>query len=148
MNCQKASIYISGSLDGELMAEQQGQLDEHLAACRNCRKEYEELLKLKEVTSDMRFSDLPDRYWAGYWNSIYNRLERGIGWIFISIAAIILLAYGLWRLLSDFFVNDTISIVLRIGVGLGLLGLLILLVSILREKIFARKHERYKEVER
>jgi hypothetical protein len=148
MNCQKASIYISGSLDGELTAEQQDQLDEHLATCQNCRKEYEELLKLKEVTSNMRFSDLPDRYWASYWNNIYNRLERGIGWIFISIAAIILLAYGLWNLLNNFFVNETIPIVLRIGVGFGLLGLLILLVSILREKIFARKHERYKEVER
>ncbi len=148
MNCQKACIYISGSLDGELTAEQQQQLDEHLATCRNCRKEYEELLKLKEVTSDMRFSDLPDRYWAGYWNNIYNRLERGIGWIFISIATIILLAYGTWELLNNFFVNETVPIVLRIGIGLGILGLIILLVSVFREKIFAREHERYKEVER
>lgn len=148
MNCQKAIIYISGRLDGELTAEQQQQLDKHLATCQNCRKEYEELLKLKEVTSDMRFSELPDRYWTGYWNNIYNRLERGIGWIFVSIGAIILLAYGVWELLNSFFIDETIPIVLRIGIGLGLLGLVILLVSIFREKLFARKHERYKEVQR
>ena len=96
----------------------------------------------------MRFSDLPDRYWAGYWNNIYNHLERVTGWIFVSIGAITLLAYGVWELLNSFFIDETIPIVLRIGIGLGLLGLVILLVSIFREKLFARKHERYKEVQR
>jgi hypothetical protein len=148
MNCQKALIYISGKLDNELTTEQQQQLDKHIATCQNCRKEYEELMKLKEVTSDMRFSDLPDRYWAGYWNKIYNRLERGIGWIFVSIGAIILIAFGIWELLNSFFLDETVPIALRIGVGFGLLGLIILLVSILREKLFAREHERYKEVQR
>ena len=112
------------------------------------RKEYEELKKLKEVTADMRFTDLPDRYWAGYWNDIYNRLERGLGWIFVSISAIILIGFGAWEIFDQFLMNSTVPILLRVGVGVGLIGLIILLVSVLRERLFARKHERYEEVER
>lgn len=148
MKCQEAFILISGKLDGELTHEQQQELDRHLETCPVCRKEYEELLHLKEVTTDMRFTDLPDRYWAGYWNDIYNRLERGIGWIFLSVGAIILLGIGAWELLDKFFTNATQPLILKLGVGFGLIGVIILAVSILRERLFARKHERYEEVER
>ena len=148
MNCQKAIIYISGKLDGELTPEQERELDIHLDSCQLCRKEYDELLKIKEVTSDMRFSELPDRYWAGYWNGIYNRLERGIGWIFLSIGIIILLCFGTWELFDKFFLNNSVSVMLKLGVGAGIIGAITLIVSVFREKLFARRHERYKEVER
>lgn len=148
MNCQKAIIYISGKLDGELTPEQERELDIHLDSCQLCRKEYDELLKIKEVTSDMRFSELPDRYWAGYWNGIYNRLERGIGWIFLSIGIIILLCFGTWELFDKFFLNNSVSVMLKLGVGAGIIGAITLIVSVFREKLFARRHERYKEIER
>jgi predicted anti-sigma-YlaC factor YlaD len=148
MKCQEAFILISGKLDGELSPDQERELNKHLETCPVCRKEYEELLHLKEVTSNMRFTDLPDRYWAGYWNGVYNRLERGIGWIFLSIGAMIVLGFVGWEFLQNFFLNPHEPLLLRFGVGIGLIGVIILLVSILRERLFARKHERYEEVER
>jgi hypothetical protein len=148
MKCQEAIILISGKLDGELTPEQENELNRHLESCPVCRKEYEELTKLKEVTADMRFTDLPDRYWAGYWNDIYNRLERGIGWIFVSIGAIILIAFGAWELFDKFLMDASQPLLLRFGFGIGIIGLIVLLVSVLRERLFARKHERYEEVER
>ena len=148
MNCQEARIYLSGRVDGELTADQEKLLEEHLRTCPRCRKELDELLKLKEVTSDMRFTDLPDKYWAGYWNVVYNRLERGLGWILLSVGAIILAALGTWEILRDFFLDPAQPIVLKLAIGSGLLGLIILLISVLRERLFARKHERYEEVER
>ncbi len=148
MKCQESIILISGRLDGELTPEQELELEKHLETCELCRKEFEELSKLKEVTADMRFTDLPDRYWAGYWNDIYNRLERGLGWIFVSISAIIILGFGAWELFNEFLMNQAVPILLRFGVGAGIIGLVILLVSVFRERLFAKKHERYEEVER
>ncbi|MBD3233722.1 MAG: hypothetical protein GF315_08355 [candidate division Zixibacteria bacterium] len=148
MNCQKATVLISGKLDGELTPEQEKDLNAHLESCPNCQKEYQELLRLKEVTSDMKFADLPDRYWAGYWNTIYNRLERGIGWVFVSVGVIILVGFFLWNIFDGFFLDNSIPLILRLGIGLAGFGALILLVSVLRERLFARKHERYDEVER
>jgi len=148
MNCQEAMIYISGRIDGELTTEQEKMLDEHLQTCPRCRKELDELLKLKEVTSNMRFTDLPDKYWAGYWHAIYDRLERGLGWILLSIGAIILAALGTWEIFRHFFLDPVQPILLKLAIGSGLLGLIILIISVLRERLFARKHERYEEVER
>jgi predicted anti-sigma-YlaC factor YlaD len=148
MKCQKAIVLISGKLDGELSKEVEEELDRHLDECPICRKEYEDLLKIKEVTANMRFADLPDRYWAGYWNGVYNRLERGIGWILLSIAVIIVAAFGAWEFFDNFLLDKTVPFMLRFGVGAGILGLVILLISAARERLFAYRHERYKEVER
>ncbi len=95
----------------------------------------------------MQYLDLPDRLRAGYWRAIYNRLERGTGWIFFSIGAILLLAFGVWELLDKFFLSDQPPLLLKIGFGALLLGLIILLVSVGRERLFARAHDRYEEVE-
>jgi hypothetical protein len=109
-------------------------------------EEYRSFKEIKEVTDTIMFKDLPDSYWEGYWHGIYNRLERGIGWIFLSIGAIILLAFGAYHVLIDFFMSETVSLLVKVGVAIGGLGLIFLLVSIIREVLFARKHERYKEV--
>ncbi|MBD3170634.1 MAG: hypothetical protein GF307_14210 [candidate division Zixibacteria bacterium] len=148
MNCQQAMILISGKLDGELDPRQEELLDEHLQQCADCRQEYDELLRIKEATNDMRFTDLPDRMWAGYWNGIYNRLERGIGWLLFSSGAIVLLVFGIWNILENFFMDSSIPVVVRFGVGTLITGAVILLVSIVRERLFLRKHERYDEVQR
>ena len=139
---------VSGKIDGELSTVDERELDIHLDSCDVCRNEFDELLKLKEVTSKMRFSDLPDRFWAGYWNDVYNKIERGLGWIFLSIGAIILLLLGAWQVVDQFLLNDSISILVRFGFGIGIIGVIVLLVSLGRERLFARKHERYEEVER
>lgn len=105
--------------------------------------------KIKEVTDSMRFKELPDSYWPGYWESVYRGMERGLGWILLSVGAIILLAFGMYTGLSQFYSDPGIGVLLKVGVSAAGLGVIILLVSVVRERLFARKHERYeKEVER
>lgn len=112
------------------------------------RDEYIAMKKIKEVTDTMRFAEMPDQFWQGYWGSIYNRLERGLGWILMSVGAIVLLAFGMFQLFKDFFLNPEFSIVVRGGAFVGGAGAIILLWSLLRETLFARRKERYKELER
>ncbi len=147
MRCEEAKILLSGLIDGELTPEEKKAVNDHLVSCDECRKEYARLNKLKEVTDEMKYFDLPDRLWANYWHGIYNRTERGIGWIFFSIGTIILLAFGGWELLQNFFLDSKPPMLLKIGVGASLFGLIILIVSIIRERLFSRAHDRYEEVE-
>ena len=131
----------------ELVTEdEKKEFAEYLKTDSALEEEYKSFREIKEVTDSIMFKDLPDSYWQGYWEGIYNRLERGIGWIFFSIGAIILLAFAGYHFLLGFFMADDVALILKIGVGIGGLGLIILLVSIIREVFFARKHERYKEV--
>jgi predicted anti-sigma-YlaC factor YlaD len=146
MKCDEMKILLSGLVDGELDPGQKKTAEDHIVSCPDCREEYARLKRLKEVTDDMRYFDLPDRLWAGYWNNIYRRIERGFGWILISIGAMAVIAFAAWKLLNDFFLDPTVSVVLRLGFAAVILGLIILLISIIRERLFSKKHDRYDEV--
>ncbi len=66
-----------------------------LAANPELQAELEEFRRLKKVTDMMHYADLPDEVWENYWQSLYRKLERGIGWIFLSVGAMVLLGFGL-----------------------------------------------------
>ena len=38
--------------------------------------------------------------WRFYWASVYNRLERRIGWILLSIGAMIILFFGGYKMVE------------------------------------------------
>ena len=139
---------LSGYIDGELTDEEKVDLERHLKSCAECSAELEAFYKLKEVTGAMKYADIPEHVWENYWVGIYRRFERGIGWIFLSIGAIILLAFAGYCLVSDFFLNPDKPLLLKFAVGAGGMGLIILLVSIIRERLFAYNRDRYKEVQR
>lgn len=148
MDCQDIKTYLMAYIDGEVDAQKKSEIEKHLSGCEKCMKEYRSFLKLKEVTDKMKFADLSDELWAGYWKGIYRRVERGAGWIFLSIGAIILLAFGLFQFFKEFFTDPNVSLIVKIGVSTFSLGVIILLVSIIRERLFLFRTERYREVEK
>ena len=103
-------------------------------------------MKLKALTGVMTYADLPDEVWDSYWQSLYKKLERGFGWILFSIGAIVLLFFGVYQILSDLYLNPSTPLFIKIAVTALLLGAIILLVSFSRERLFAYKRDRYKEV--
>ena len=52
MNCSKTSRLMTDMLAGELSAIQAKLLEEHLAACENCSREFDELREIWNFTSD------------------------------------------------------------------------------------------------
>ncbi len=137
---------ISSYHEGVLNSSQKRQVEEHIAACNECRNEFEEMRKFEEVMDKMELKQPPQEMWQVYWSSVYNRLERRIGWIFLSIGAIILLFFGGYKMVEGIIQDPTIPLLLKFGILAVLAGLVVLLVSIGRERIFVRKRERYKEV--
>jgi len=145
---EKYKIRLSGYIDDELSTDERRDFEAHLTGCTECRKELDSFRKLKEVTGAMKYADIPEQVWEGYWADIYRRLERGLGWVFISIGVIVILSFGCFHLLNDFFLNPDEPVLLKIGIGFGIIGVIILFVSLIRERLFASKRDRYDEVER
>lgn len=148
MEHQKMKELISSYHDQELSEEQKRQIEEHIRHCDSCRHEFDEMKKFEEVMNQMELKKPPKEVWQVYWSSIYNRLERHIGWILLSIGAIILLFYGGYKTIEGIIQDPAIPLILKVGILAALGGLVVLLVSITRERIFVRKRERYKEVEK
>ena len=96
----------------------------------------------------MKMKKLPEYYWDDYWTNVYNRLERGISWLLISLGAIIVLAFAGWEALSALIADQEMNPLLKIGIFVLLIGSVILIVSILREKLLVKRIDKYREVKR
>ena len=145
---EKFKIMLAGYIDGELEPNEKTELEQHLKGCDECRKELEVFHKLKEVTGAMKYADIPEHVWDNYWRGLYRRFELGVGWKMLSIGVMVVLGFGLFELIKGFFLNPAEPILLKIGVAALGIGFIVLLVSVLRERIFAHKRDRYGEVKR
>jgi len=148
MTCQDHKDLMMAYLDDELNDEQKRAFEAHLASCDDCAKDMEEFKKLKRMTDCVAFAEPEDRIWDEYWNSLYNRIERGAGWILFSVAAIALLIYGGFELVESIIEDRTIGVLAKVGVLALIGGLAILFVSVLRERIYFWGRDRYKDVRR
>ena len=136
-------------VDGVASPEEERAIAEAIEGNEKWESELRAFKKIKEVTEGMQFKELPDSYWEGYWNGVYRRTERMFAWILMSVGLIILLGFFAYIGLSHFYADPGVSLIVKIGVSMAALGGIVMIVSIMRERVFARRHERYeKEVER
>lgn len=136
------------AVDGELTPEDHVQFSRFIKKYPECQKELQEYQKIKEVTEAMKFQSPPDEVWDRFWLNVYNRIERGIAWIIFSIGCIILLTYGGFKTVEAIIADPQLETIVKVGILLAIGGLVILLISVAREKIFIRKTDPYKEIQR
>jgi len=148
INCEEMSLRVMALIDSELEEEQISQVQEHLKNCKKCSDNFASLNKIKEITGKMKFKKLPEFYWDDYWKHIYNRIERGLSWIFLSLGAIIVLCFAGWEFLGAIIDDQNIHPFLKGGIFIFVTGIIVLIVSILREKLMVRRVDKYREVER
>jgi predicted anti-sigma-YlaC factor YlaD len=148
MNHEKIKELILLYHDGELGEKDKKEVEEHIAHCPECQKEFEEMKKLEEVMGKMELKKPGKEVWEVYWASIYNRLERKAGWILMSIGGMILLFYGGYKFVEGIIQEPSISLFLKVGILAFLAGAVVMLVSQIKEQIFVYKRERYKEIEK
>jgi len=146
--CRKFEMLIMRRLDGEISPEDDARLDEHLASCAACRKALEEYSKVVAATAQVEMPEVSEEQWELYWCSVYNRLERGVAWILVSIGAAAALAWGGFRLVMHFVGHPTMALWAKAGILVLVAGLALLFVSVVREKISLRCSDRYRGVRR
>ncbi len=139
---------LMSALDGELTARERRELEGLLNADSSLRDEWNRLTRVKEVTQSMSLRKPPDEVWEDYWASVYSRLERGIGWILVSIGLIVLVSYGAWRGVEELIADAGLPWFLKGAILATTVGLVVLFVSVLREKLFVRGRDPYKEIQR
>jgi len=137
---------MMAALDGEISPDQRRQLDRLLADNQDLREDWERMSKVKEVTSSMSYREPPDEIWQEYWVSVYNRCERGVGWLLMSLSTVVLLSWAAWEAIGAMFADSTMPLYLKLAVLGVAVGAIIMLVSVAREKWFVRRKDPYREV--
>ena len=148
MNNDEIKLKVMAYLDGELSELEMKEIKRLIDDDEMHKDVYLSLKKVKEVTQEMKFVKLPEMYWDDYWEHVYNRIERGISWILISLGVIVVGSFLVWQFIEALIVDQNIHVVLKAGILILLAGVVVLIVSILREKLMVRKVDKYREVER
>ena len=148
MSCENYRKLMMGAVDNELTSTEIESLNRHLESCSSCFREYNSFKELGKVTEKMKILMPEDKFWDGYWEGIYRRMERSAGWLLFSIGALILILFGAFEVSREFFWNPEIPLILKLGCAVLGTGAIVLLVSALRERLYAECHQRYRDVRR
>ena len=76
-------------------------------------------------------------------DNAFDRTMRGMGWLLVVGAVLLLVGYGGY----EFILSDVEPPFVKWAVGAVYLGLAVLLLSVLRQRLSARKTDPYKDVE-
>ena len=136
------------AVDGELTAAEEAEFEQYMERDEARRREWATYSKLKEVIMSLDFKNPPREVWERYWKDIYNRIERGVGWILLSLGCVILFTYGSFKGVESLINDPQLGLVLKGGILVVLTGLFILFISAAREKYFTWKRDKYREVKR
>lgn len=143
MGCRRFETDGMRLLDGELSPRERASYEEHVRNCEDCARELRDLGRIVQLTNELRLKR-PDReFWAGYWQSVYRRLERGFGFVLLIAGIAVVTLWAVYEAVTspEFFT------VKGIGIAIVLLGLVIVFLSVVRERYHEAKDDPYKEVE-
>ncbi len=138
---------MMAEVDEEISPEARAELESELAADPDLPGKLETFRQLKEVTGTMTPIKPPREMWDGYWEDIYRRMERGIGWALASLGAVVVGSWALWNAVTSLIADSELPVLVRWSLLALLTGVMVLFVSVLRERLFMRKRENsYKDV--
>jgi len=137
---------MMAEVDREISGEERAELRTALQSDPDLRNELETFQRLKEVTDTMSPLKPPGETWDSYWEDVYRQLERGVGWILVSLGAIVLGTWALWSIASGLIADRQAPGFVRWSLLALLAGFVILFVSVLRERLFMSKSDPYKDV--
>jgi len=135
-------------VDGTASDEERAELEAHLRNCPICRDEVEGHTHIARTAHDMRFVDLPDDAWHDYWQNTYNRMERTIGWLLVVIGFIVVGVCALARFTQWLVTNETLGLIEKVGLSVLVLGLALVVLGVIRERIALRRFDRYWRIKR
>jgi hypothetical protein len=144
MKCGRFKEHMMAYLDGELDQDGLREFESHLVQCADCRRELDEMTRLTTLVGRIELPKPSKEDMMKYWPSVYARIERGAGWGLLMAGAVVWICYGIYLFVTD----PSIEALTKFLIALPVVGVILLLISVARERCCVGKTERYKEIER
>ena len=135
---------LSGYIDGELTQQEQQRVRLHCETCPSCGTQLEELTALRKQVGQTSFGTHDANQWRENMNDVPTRASRGLGWLLLIGGALIAAGFFVVEFLRGF---DELGLIERLIVGGVYGGMLLLFISVLRQRLIERKKDKYKDVE-
>ena len=136
---------LSGFIDGELTQQDFQQVRLHVDSCSTCAAEMNEILAMRERLGTARLSDRDHDVWRETMDNTTVKTTRGIGWLLLIGGVLLGVGLGVYEIVTS--PSSTISLTEKLVVGGIYGGMLLIFISVLRQRLIERKTDRYKDVE-
>ena len=143
-DCEKYHSLIVGLLDNELIPEEIQELNTHLKRCSSCRKEFDEMKEISGKLTLPSFKEPEDEVLDKLWKSPYTRFTHNAGIFMVLTGYLCLFGYAFY----EFIINKKEAALPKVAMTALIIGFLILLFSVIRERMKTYKKDIYKEVNR
>lgn len=144
MTCPRFETDGMRYLDGETDSLARAEFERHCEGCADCREQLRQFAELDTMTRRITMKDPTDEFWERYWKSIYRRIERKSAWVLIIAGMTMLVAFALHEAIQSFRVI-TFE---KIAALLVAIGGVLLLISLIRERVHQYRVDPYKDVKR
>ncbi len=134
---------LSGYLDGELTQAEEQRVRIHLEDCQVCRDLFEQLKTMREASMSTPFATPDDKQWDERPRSGASGFFRGTGWLLIVAYFVGIMGFAVWAFLTE--PGNFWEKILVFG---GVLGIVLLFLSVLLDRFRSYKTDRYRRVEK
>ncbi len=134
---------LTGYLDHALTQEEEQRVRVHLVDCGECRKLTEELAMMRKTTMGTEFRVPSDDQWDERPRGGASGLAFGVGWLMLIVWVVGVVGFALgeaWQ--------GTQSLGEKLAAFGGLSAVVLLLLSVVIDRLRARKSDRYRRVEK
>ena len=144
MECTRFQTDGMRLLDGELDDAERAEYEAHVNECETCRAELASLGRVVRLSNALKLRPADDAFWDGYWESIYRRAERGTGFLLLIAGIVALLGAAIFKAVTSpaFLTYEGISVTVI------LVGLVVIFISVARERYHESRNDPYKGVRR
>ncbi|MCW9027750.1 MAG: zf-HC2 domain-containing protein [Kangiella sp.] len=140
--CDKTQELISGYIDHELNQQDRQRVRVHIESCDQCRAVYDDLLAIKQEMGNLQYPECEEAQLDKIMKEPVANGMAIVGWIILIIGFV---GFMVWQLFT-FYTEPSVPFWVKAGVFLIEAGVLLLLGSVLRQRMIALKTDKYKNV--
>ena len=143
------SEWLSGYLDGELTQQQRQQVERLLDESPALRSELAELEKMQSTVKTLPHKEIGKERLNEMASSPTQQVTRKFGWVLYVVGLAVLVGWGVFRFLRDGVrpYDDEVHMVEKIETSGLYIGFVLLLLSVLRQRMNEARNDRYKDVQ-
>ncbi len=142
--CNVVQEKLSAYLDGELTQQEGQKVDVHLRDCDRCRSVFEDFRRLRADIKDLEYPEPSEAEWSNVMAGFTFKATRGLGWLLWAGGAVVLVIYGIYAFATD----PAVKAFERVAVLAIILGVVLVFLTVLAERLKSYGHDKYKDVEK
>ena len=139
---QHVEELLTGYIDAELTQQDSQRVAIHIEQCEECRKTYRELQQLQHAVHETRYPELEQEALDKMMNDMTSRTVQGVAWFALSAGLAMIIAFAVYA----FWIETGMSWYEKLAMSLIWGGGIGLFVSVLRQRLIARKTDKYRRV--